>query len=108
MGFRRCSSLNFYLYYKMSTSFASYAKTINAIGYGHIDTEGGITIDDNDNITIDSDFLYNYCNLIGDNGEEGAYKCINASDIANKVLEDSCDNVKQLQFNGSFTLLEKL
>lgn len=106
MLFNRVSSLNFTLRYKINNTDSN--KFINAVGYGFTDYEGIITIDNNDNITFSSDFSYNYCNLIGDNGEEGAYKVVDAYDLAGRLLKDDWANLTYLTFYGTFTLLEKL
>ena len=105
MLFNRVSSINFTLGYKINTESD---KFINAIGYGYTDYEGIITIDNNDNITIGSDFFYNYCNLIGDNGEDGAYKVVDAYNLAVRLLKDDLANLTYLHFYGTFTLLEKI
>lgn len=106
MLFDRVSSLNFTSGYKINNTDSN--KFINAIGYGYTDYEGIITIDNNDNITISSDFFYNCCNLIGDNGDEGAYQVLDAYDLAGRLLKDDWANFTYLTFYGTFTLLEKV
>ena len=104
MIFARVSALNFTLSYKINNT----VKFIDAIGYGYTDYEGIINIDNNDDITMSSDFFCNCCNLIGDNGYEGAYKVVDAYDLAGRLLKDDWANFTYLTFYGTFTLLEKV
>ena len=102
--FKRVSNINCTFSYKStSTSVDSY---INVNGYGYTDYEGVITIDDSDNIILDSDFNYNWCWLTGCN-DDGDYICLDAFDAAYKILNNDWSFFDFL-FVGNFTLLEKV
>ena len=104
MIFKRVSNINCTFDYRStSTSVASY---INANGYGYIDYEGVITIDDSDNIILDSDFNCNWWWLTGSNND-GDYICLDAFDAAYKILNNDW-SFFSFVFIGSFTLLEKV
>ena len=104
MIFKRVSNINCTFDYRStSTSVASY---INANGYGYIDYEGVITIDDSDNIILDSDFNCNWWWLTGSNND-GDYICLDAFDAANKILNNDWSFFSFI-FIGNFTLLEKV
>ena len=104
MIFERVSNIHCNLTYKLTSNSKFIHSYVN--GYGYTDAEGGITIDDNDNIILNSDFAYNWCYLAGCS-EDGDYICIDAFDLANNILNNNWSMI-DFVFVGSFTLLEKV
>lgn len=105
MIFERVSNIHCNLIYKLTSNSKSIHIYVNS--YGYTDTEGGITIDDNDNIILNSDFAYSWCNLAGCS-EDGEYICIDAFDLANNILNNKWSMINFIIFVGRFTLLEKV
>ena len=104
MIFERVSNIHCNLTYKLTSNSKFIHIYVNS--YGYTDTQGGITIDDNDNIILNSDFAYNWCNLAGCS-DDGEYICIDAFDLVNNILNNKWSMINFI-FVGSFTLLEKV
>ena len=104
MIFERVSNIHCNLTYKLTSNSKFIHIYVNS--YGYTDHEGGITIDDNDNIILNSDFAYDWCNLAGCT-DDGEYICIDAFELANNILNNKWSMISFV-FVGSFTLLEKV
>ena len=104
----RCIQIAGYLSCKYTTEL-NYPKFCNITGLGYIEYDGAFAIDDNDNITIGSDYTCNYCFLVGTDGDTGDFKNVDFYILAECILKDDWSLVYDFSINClSFTLLEKV
>lgn len=78
------------------------------IGFvGYQDYSGSpIVIDDNNNITVNSDYSCNFCMVGGT--DEGDLACWDLSLLADTILHNQWSKINNLRLGLTFTLLEKV
>ena len=105
----RCVQVSGWLYYKVTITSSPSEVSAPGIGFvGYQDYEGSpIVIDDNNNITVNSDYSCNYC-MVGGTDNEGKLACWDLFLLADTILNNKWSKINNLRLGLTFTLLEKV
>ena len=105
----RCVQVSGWLYYKVTITSSPSEVSAPGIGFVGYQDYGGspIVIDDNNNITVNSDYSCNFC-MVGGTDDEGNLSCWDLFLLADTILNNKWSKINNLRLGLTFTLLEKV